>query len=61
MTDEQFQLRESPEPVGWWVLPGGDHGWRTTFATMAKPNALHRLMNRLLLGWVWEPRVKGPV
>lgn len=43
-----------PPIVGYWVFPGSIKGGETKFAMCGKPNRLHRLMMKWVLGWVWE-------
>ncbi len=43
-----------PPTVGYWVLPGSEKGFETKFSMTGKPNRFHRMMMKLLLGWVWE-------
>jgi len=47
-----MQLATPPTPKGFWVI--GKSNWgQTQFAMYKKPNRLHRLMTKLLLGWDW--------
>ena len=39
------------QPVGKWAVNGS-----LWFTVYNKPNWLHRLITRLLLGWKWEDR-----
>ena len=42
-----------PTPEGWWVI--GKSNWgQTQFAVYKKPNKLHRVMTKFLLGWDWK-------
>lgn len=45
---------ETPPPVkGWWII--GKSNWgQIQFAVYKKPNAFHRIMTKLLLGWDWQ-------
>jgi len=52
-SDGQFKLSLPPKPKGWWVI--GKNNWgQTQFAVYKKPNRLHQLMTKILLGWDWQ-------
>jgi hypothetical protein len=47
---------ETPPPhIGYWIMPGSHPAWATKFCVYVKPNLLHRVAMRYLLGWKWEP------
>ena len=51
--DWQFKLAPPLKPKGWWVI--GKSNWgQTQFAVYKKPNRLHQLMTKILLGWDWQ-------
>jgi len=47
-----LKLHAPPKPKGWWAI-GKCHWGQTQFAMYTKPNRLHRLMTKILLGWDW--------
>lgn len=50
----RFSFYKPPPTVGYWVLPGSKKGFETKFSMTGKPNRFHRMMMKLLLGWIWE-------
>jgi hypothetical protein len=52
--DNAYVFHVPPPPIGYWVLPGGTEAGRIKFSAYSKPNLLHRLMMRWLMGWKWE-------
>ena len=52
--DNAYVFHIPPPPVGYWILPGGTEAGRIKFSAHSKPNLLHRLMMRWLMGWKWE-------
>jgi hypothetical protein len=55
MTDcleSQYRFSTPPAPKGYWVVGKSSFG-QTRFAIYKKPNKLHRLITKLLLGWDW--------
>lgn len=46
------QAISPPKPKGFWVI-GKSHWGQTQFAVYVKPNRLHQLMTKILLGWDW--------
>jgi hypothetical protein len=53
MTDYiELTLQAPPEPKGWWAIGKSSYG-HIQFAVNVKPNRLHRLMTKFLLGWDW--------
>lgn len=52
MSRDLYPVYLPPKPKGFWVI--GKNKWgQTQFAMYTKPNILHRLMTKLLLGWDW--------
>jgi hypothetical protein len=50
----QYTFHASPPVVGYWVFPGSVKGYATKFASVCKPNWLHRKTMELLLGFKLE-------
>jgi hypothetical protein len=43
-----------PQPVGYWVMPGGTANWYTKFSVYKKPRWHVRKMMLWVFGWDWE-------
>ena len=50
----EYTFKLPPEPVGWWILPGSVEECKIKFSCMKKPNMLHRMTMKYLLGWEYE-------
>jgi hypothetical protein len=49
---QEYTFQAPPKPKGWWVI-GKSHWGQIQFAVYVKPNRLHQLMTKILLGWDW--------
>jgi hypothetical protein len=52
--DNEIKFYMPPEPVGWWVLPGGTESSNFRFACHKKPNWLVRFSMKYVFGWIYE-------
>jgi len=53
-----YKFIQTLEPTGYWALSKTPNAGTTHLFTYDVPNKFHRLMHRLLLGWVWVPASK---
>lgn len=59
MTDHPeslYQFASPSTPKGYWIIEKHSFGF-IQFAMYKKPNRLHRLMAKFLLGWDWQDNV----
>jgi hypothetical protein len=54
MIDDNITFFTPPEPVGWWILPGGTVGYTIKFSCHKKPNWLVRTSMKYVFGWTYE-------
>jgi|GEM_PF-6907081 len=47
-------IPDATKNVGWWVLPGGEDGYKTKFSVKRKPRWLTIKLMSLLLQWEYE-------
>jgi hypothetical protein len=52
--DNEIKFYVPPEPVGWWVLPGGNELSNIKFSCFKKPNWLVRFSMKYVFGWKYE-------
>jgi hypothetical protein len=51
-----YVFRAPPEPIGYWIMPGGndDPQWQIKFTAYKKPRWHQRYFMNLIFGWQWE-------